>query len=212
MRFEGTVRSWNADKGFGFITPNAGGQDIFLHISELGRAGAPTVNERLSFEVALNAEGKKRAVRVQRASAFSAHARSPSRSQPALRMSRAPGSSGSGLKTVIALLLVLVLGWQGYTRFAQPRLQPVEGNFPGPATPVPSVVPQAVVGPDPLWQPKKSTTRSPVATRSLFICDGRQHCSQMRSCEEATYFLKNCPGTKMDGDGDGIPCEQQLCR
>lgn len=44
-----------------------------------------------------------------------------------------------------------------------------------------------------------------------FRCDGRQHCTQMRSCSEAKYFLANCPGVKMDGDGDGIPCEQQWC-
>lgn len=40
-----------------------------------------------------------------------------------------------------------------------------------------------------------------------FSCDGRQYCSQMRSRPEAEYFLKNCPNTKMDGDHDGIPCE-----
>jgi cold shock CspA family protein len=44
-----------------------------------------------------------------------------------------------------------------------------------------------------------------------FRCDGRTRCSQMRSCEEATYFLRHCPNTRMDGDGDGIPCEQQWC-
>ena len=44
-----------------------------------------------------------------------------------------------------------------------------------------------------------------------FKCDGRTHCSQMTSCAEATYFLRNCPDTKMDGDHDGIPCEQQWC-
>lgn len=42
-------------------------------------------------------------------------------------------------------------------------------------------------------------------------CDGRIHCSQMSSCTEAKYFLRHCPGVKMDGDGDGIPCEQQWC-
>ena len=42
-----------------------------------------------------------------------------------------------------------------------------------------------------------------------FVCDGRQHCSQMRSCDEARFFIRNCPNTKMDGDGDGKPCEQQ---
>lgn len=49
------------------------------------------------------------------------------------------------------------------------------------------------------------------ATDHSFTCDGRKHCSQMKSCEEAKYFLKHCPGTQMDGDGDGEPCEQQWC-
>ena len=40
-----------------------------------------------------------------------------------------------------------------------------------------------------------------------YKCDGRQHCSQMTSREEAEFFIKNCPKTKMDGDRDGIPCE-----
>jgi hypothetical protein len=33
----------------------------------------------------------------------------------------------------------------------------------------------------------------------------------MTSCEEAKYFLNHCPNTKMDGDRDGVPCEQQWC-
>lgn len=40
-----------------------------------------------------------------------------------------------------------------------------------------------------------------------FRCDGRQHCSQMTSRAEAEFFTRNCPNTKMDGDRDGIPCE-----
>jgi hypothetical protein len=44
-----------------------------------------------------------------------------------------------------------------------------------------------------------------------FRCDGRTHCSQMTSCAEARYFLANCPGVKMDGDRNGIPCELQWC-
>lgn len=53
--------------------------------------------------------------------------------------------------------------------------------------------------------------KAPPATPQ-FSCDGRTHCSQMRSCEEAMYFLQNCPNTKMDGNNDGIPCERQWCR
>jgi endonuclease YncB( thermonuclease family) len=44
-----------------------------------------------------------------------------------------------------------------------------------------------------------------------FRCDGRTRCTQMSSCAEATFFLRNCPGTEMDGDGDGVPCERQHC-
>jgi len=40
-----------------------------------------------------------------------------------------------------------------------------------------------------------------------FQCDGRVHCSDMRSRAEAEFFVKHCPGTKMDGDNDGEPCE-----
>jgi hypothetical protein len=40
-----------------------------------------------------------------------------------------------------------------------------------------------------------------------FQCDGRSHCSQMRSLEEARWFVRNCPDTKMDSDHDGEPCE-----
>jgi len=47
--------------------------------------------------------------------------------------------------------------------------------------------------------------------RSPYRCDGRTHCSEMTSCEEAEFFLANCPGVKMDGGGDGVPCEKQWC-
>lgn len=45
------------------------------------------------------------------------------------------------------------------------------------------------------------------APNQQFRCDGRQHCRQMRSRAEAEFFTQNCPNTKMDGDHDGIPCE-----
>ena len=45
----------------------------------------------------------------------------------------------------------------------------------------------------------------------VFSCDGRTRCSEMKSCDEARYFIAHCPGTKMDGDDDGVPCESQWC-
>jgi cold shock CspA family protein len=44
-----------------------------------------------------------------------------------------------------------------------------------------------------------------------FTCDGKSHCSQMVSCNEAKFYLAHCPNVKLDGDGDMIPCERQLC-
>lgn len=49
------------------------------------------------------------------------------------------------------------------------------------------------------------------AAVAAYRCDGRTHCSQMTSCAEAEFFLRNCPNTKMDGNNDGEPCERQWC-
>jgi len=57
--------------------------------------------------------------------------------------------------------------------------------------------------------PKPVSLPTPAAA---YRCDGRTHCSQMRSCAEATYYLQHCPGVKMDGNNDGVPCERQWCR
>lgn len=194
MRFEGTLKSWNDDKGFGFISPSQGGQDIFVHISEYRRGGRPVLNEALTFEVTLNPQGKKCAVNVQGAAGQSG-AYPPDRSHRPVRISRSGNSPGSGLKTVVGLLLVAALGWQAYAYYQ--KVAPA-----GRATEAAS----------PAGQPLLDIAPSSRAATASYVCDGRQHCSQMTSCAEATWFLKNCPGTKMDGDHDGVPCETQLCR
>ncbi len=57
-----------------------------------------------------------------------------------------------------------------------------------------------------------SNSRPTTLPTSVFHCDGRIYCSQMKSCEEAKFFLENCPGVKMDGGKhDGVPCERQWC-
>ena len=54
---------------------------------------------------------------------------------------------------------------------------------------------------------RTSTIRGSSGSR----CAGRRYCSQMTSCQEAVFFLRHCPGVKMDGDNDGTPCEKQWC-
>lgn len=56
--------------------------------------------------------------------------------------------------------------------------------------------------------PAKATDPGP----SFFTCDGRSSCTQMRSCEEARYFVRNC-GINNGASGEGAPsCENQWCR
>ncbi|MGX9727088.1 MAG: excalibur calcium-binding domain-containing protein [Candidatus Electronema sp. VV] len=54
-----------------------------------------------------------------------------------------------------------------------------------------------------------STETIPSSSVQKYSCQGKVHCSEMTSCEEADFYLQNCPGTKMDGDGDGKPCEDR---
>lgn len=61
----------------------------------------------------------------------------------------------------------------------------------------------------PVQMPAGNNTSSP--NKNNFRCDGRIFCKQMTSCAEAKFFLNNCPDVKMDGGGDGVPCEKQWC-
>ena len=60
MRQTGTVKFFNNTKGFGFITPEKGGKDVFVHITAVQRSGIPELNEgmRISFEVQPDKRGR----------------------------------------------------------------------------------------------------------------------------------------------------------
>ena len=62
----GTVKWFNNQKGFGFIQPETGGSDVFVHISAVERAGMSTLNEgqRVSYDV-VNERGKNAAANLQ---------------------------------------------------------------------------------------------------------------------------------------------------
>lgn len=194
MRFEGKLKIWNEAKGFGFLTPAEGGQDIFLHASVLPRGiGQPSIGQVFTFEVELNREGKKRATRVQLAQPPLAS--TPSDTAPRARPVRAgvaPRRRQSRVATVLVLLLIGIVGigyWQRTERLQRSFESTAAENVPAMAAP--ATKPNTVV--------------------NTFRCDGRTHCSQMTSCTEAKFFLAQCPGVKMDGNNDGIPCEQQWC-
>ena len=65
----GTVKFFNADKGYGFIAPETGGADAFVHISAVERAGMSTLDkdQRVSYEMETDRRGKTSAVNLQSA-------------------------------------------------------------------------------------------------------------------------------------------------
>ena len=65
----GTVKFFNPDKGFGFIAPDGGGADSFVHISAVERSGLGTLdkNQRISFEVETDQRGRSSAVNLAHA-------------------------------------------------------------------------------------------------------------------------------------------------
>lgn len=199
-RFNGTLKKWNAERGFGFVVAEPGNQELFVHVSAFPRDGRqPIVGEPLSFEMELGSDGRKRAVRVRRPGDVPATQSTYSRERPTdaqrrrhSKRTEAASSSSFGTRLIAALLLT-ALGWFAYGEY---RGYLAERSLA-------AGTPQGVM----------AAPESPAVTppAPAFQCDGRQKCSQMSSCSEATFFLKNCPGTKMDGDGDGVPCEMQHC-
>jgi hypothetical protein len=95
------------------------------------------------------------------------------------------------MKKLIVAFVVVVLGWKAVDSYRRASL----AAEPAHADPF-------------AWASEEVGT---FVDKGRYSCDGRTHCSQMTSCEEATYFIEHCPGTQMDGDDDGVPCESQWC-
>lgn len=184
MPQHGTLRDWNEDRGFGFIAPTHGGAEVFVHISAFPRDGTrPTIGEKLAFELGKGRDGKPQATRVVRLAVGNEGRRRSARSAR-----RTPATNWLG--TLVLLVVVAGIGAYGYNEFRQAQKRQALATEPAAAAPTESTVPQA---------------------QGTYVCDGRTHCSQMTSCAEATWFINHCPGTKMDGNNDGVPCEQQWC-
>lgn len=65
----GTVKFFNESKGYGFIAPEDGGSDAFVHITDVERAGMRTLDkdQRVSYELEEDQRGKTKAVNLQSA-------------------------------------------------------------------------------------------------------------------------------------------------
>ncbi|MCC8473906.1 excalibur calcium-binding domain-containing protein [Xanthomonas arboricola] len=194
MRTHGTLTRWNTDRGFGFITPAQPGDDLFVHISAFPRSfEAPRIGEVISFETEPGPDGRPRAVRVVRGGTHAPKHVPPVRRNTA-RTAPAKGQIGLGK----VLLMMLVLGGGAFAY--QQRDYLINALTPAPTLEQTS-------------PPARPVAAAPAsAPTAQYSCGGRTRCTQMSSCAEATYVLQHCPNTAMDGDHDGVPCEDQWCR
>lgn len=197
MRTHGTLVKWNDERGFGFIAPAQGSDELFVHVSAFRRGGArPRVNELVSFEIRIKPDGKKEAINVMRAGEASRPTRGRS-----TRDAAAPRSGLIG--SALSLAAVAAIGLVGYNHYF--------GRRDAMTAPMAEPADAAAVSDRHRALPKSSAESAAASsrTRPTFVCDGRSRCLQMSSCEEARFFVQHCPNTEMDGDGDGEPCENQ---
>jgi cold shock CspA family protein len=187
-KFTGALRTWHDDKGFGFIAPSHGGAELFVHISAFPRDGSrPAQGELLSYEMGRGKDGKPQAIRVIRKALGADKARTTRQTT-----SRPARPWAFGLKLVSSLLLATAAGTYAFKTFqAHSHRLALEQQAARPA-------------------PRQPIAR-PAAASVDHRCDGRNKCSQMSSCQEATWFINHCEGMEMDGNHDGIPCEEQHC-
>jgi uncharacterized membrane protein YsdA (DUF1294 family)/cold shock CspA family protein len=62
MRYQGRITTWKDDKGFGFITPNGGGAQVFVHINSFSsRQRRPTGDEIVTYELKVDSKGRAQA-------------------------------------------------------------------------------------------------------------------------------------------------------
>ncbi len=203
MRVKGTLIEWNDDRGFGFIRTHDTGARIFLHIAALP-AGAyrPRIGDTLDFEIETDAQGRARAIavaynnldRAGLAPMAPTRRDRPPTPRPRTRRQEHHRTRAWPLLAMIGLAALAGVWWQS-SRVPHLSSDTVETTA--------SALPQ---------QDRPATLRPTTTHAPGYRCDGRTHCSQMTSCAEARFFLNHCPGTEMDGNGDGVPCEQQWCR
>lgn len=197
---KGTLIRWIENKGFGFIKPDQGGRDLFIHISALkAMSRKPVVGDVIHYRIQVDNNGKIRAVdakiegvtedltlepinRKRSAANASRTTPRPYRNTGG-RKNQSPGRSSSLLTPFIVMGIIVFVATKIYNN-AQ------------------------------LKSPVKNAARvkAPAIATQRFQCRGKVWCTEMTSYEEALFYLRNCPGTKMDGDHDGIPCEQQFGR
>lgn len=218
MRYQGRVLEWNAARGFGFVRGQEDGPKVLVHVTAFGRHGQPAVGDGISYRVQQDGQGRMRAIQVE-----------PVDSD--VRSATLHGIAPNARWVVAIVVVLLVAGAYAWSRYShnasENAVHDAVSASASPATTRPSVPvdtnkatpnsaeaagsPPAQGAPQPASDAAAGWPLAAPVHAPAFTCAGKRYCSQMSSCAEATFYLQHCPGTLQDGDGDGIPCEDQWC-
>ncbi len=176
---KGKLKRWNDDKGFGFIASGNEGRDIFIHISALKR-----MSRRPAVGDVIIYQVRTDNDGKKRAVNAKIEGVAEVKPRPVRKNSKKQNKS-KWFSNVLSIVFVILVGSIAYDKFvARNKLHEK------PTSSIPS------------YAEKEEN-------RQNYRCEGKVYCSEMTSCDEAEFYQRNCPGTKMDGDNDGIPCERQ---
>lgn len=188
---KGKLIRWVDAKGFGFIKPDDynSKEDVFIHISALkGMERKPVIGDIINYEISTDTEGRIRAINAKIEGVRQVLTLDPvkhkRKSETAYRTKPRTPRKAIKTKNRFRLLPAIIIG--------------ISVFIYSKASEEPLIITQAIQKIKPIREVEK------------FQCEGKVWCTEMNSYEEAVFYLRNCPGTKMDGDGDGIPCERQF--
>jgi cold shock CspA family protein len=204
MRKQGRIIKWLDDKGFGFLSSDGSAEQIFVHITAFPRGQArPVVGEVITFEVASDAKKGLQAYNVLYLNR-SLQSQSRTKSKVVRKQNN---------YAVIILVSILIFCSKPLYQFYE-RFSGVDSSMQKTTEYTNSIEDVKEM------KHKASLTNSDISTSNnanhvgsgkQYQCTGKTRCGEMTSCDEAKFYLSNCPGTISDGDNDGIPCEDQWC-
>ncbi len=187
---KGKLVRWIDEKGFGFIKPENGSNEIFIHISTLrSMSRKPIVGDVIQYQIGFDSNGKTRAVdaKIEGVSqVMTVVPLSEKRKEwPHRTYSHRANKPQKSFNIFPIIVLIGVVIVFVYSKVSKEK----------------NIVENIKV---------PTVEKQPIVQIEQFQCEGKVWCTQMSSYDEALFYIRNCPGTNMDGDGDGIPCERQF--
>lgn len=184
----GKIEKWNDEKGYGFIKPISGNKEVFVHISAFSTKNRrPKVGDRVCYESIIENSGKEKAKFVSYLDNIENGA-----SNGNYRINNSSNFEPRNIRRIVGkfvLIIVLPLAII-YSCVSKSKHAQYENE-----TKIQSEIAPKI---------------EKIEEKEKFRCEGKRHCGQMVSKEEAQFYLNNCPHDGMDGDNDGIACEQQF--